>query len=254
MPRIDFDSVSVDFPIYGAGKQVFKKELVRIATGGLIKKEEQKIVTVKALQELSLRITDGTRLGLIGHNGSGKSTFLRLIAGVYHPTQGTTRIEGSISSLLDIMMGIDEESTGYECIRMRGLLQGLTFAQIKMKKEEIAAFTELGDFLWMPIRTYSSGMKMRLAFAISTSFVPEILLIDEVFGTGDESFKEKAEKRMFSIIESSNIVIFTSHDLQLVKEVCNQVLWLDAGKMRFLGEVNEGIQQYLEWFHMTKKG
>ena len=209
MAHIHLDKVSVQLPIYGVGKRVFKKELIRIATGGFLNKENNNILTVDALKNITLDIPNGMRLGLIGHNGAGKSTLLRTIIGIYEPSSGKIKTEGKVTSILDLMIGINEESTGYENIFIQGLLQGFTRTEIEAKKEAIAKFTELGDYLWMPIRTYSSGMKIRLAFGIATSFIPEILVIDEVFGAGDSTFIEKAQNRMQEMIRFSSIVIFT---------------------------------------------
>ncbi len=244
MAHIHLDKVSVQLPIYGVGKRVFKKELIRIATGGFLKKENNNILTVDALKNITLDIPNGMRLGLIGHNGAGKSTLLRTIIGIYEPSSGKIKTEGKVTSILDLMIGINEESTGYENIFIQGLLQGFTRTEIEAKKEAIAKFTELGDYLWMPIRTYSSGMKIRLAFGIATSFIPEILVIDEVFGAGDSTFIEKAQNRMQEMIRFSSIVIFTSHDLSLIKKICTHVLWLDAGQQKFFGPVEEGIEYY----------
>ncbi|HAZ15545.1 MAG TPA: hypothetical protein DCY54_02770 [Parachlamydiales bacterium] len=151
MGFIHLDSVSLSFPVYGAGKRILKKELVRIATGGVLKRQDDKLITVTALKNITLTVPNGMRLALIGHNGSGKTTLLRLLSGIYEPTSGHVAIKGHITSLLDIMISMDEESTGYECIKIRGLLQGLTLKQIKEKTQEIIDFTELGDYLYMPL-------------------------------------------------------------------------------------------------------
>jgi len=244
MGFIHLDSVSLSFPVYGAGKRILKKELVRIATGGVLKRQDDKLITVTALKNITLTVPNGMRLALIGHNGSGKTTLLRLLSGIYEPTSGHVAIKGHITSLLDIMISMDEESTGYECIKIRGLLQGLTLKQIKEKTQEIIDFTELGDYLYMPLRTYSSGMRMRLAFGIATSVAPEILLIDEIFGAGDSSFITKAKDRMHQMVETSSIVVFTSHDLALLKSICTHALWLDAGEPRFFGPIEAAITKY----------
>lgn len=244
MADVILDSISLDFPIYGTGKRVLKKELVRLATGGFLRNKGQKIVTVRALDALSLHIPHGMRLGLIGHNGAGKTTLLRVISGIYEPTGGELLVQGHVTPLLDMMIGFDESSTGYEIITIRGLLQGLSSRSIKEKVQEIADFTELGDYLEMPIRTFSDGMKMRLAFGIAACRTPEILVLDEVFGVGDAAFIEKAKERMRDMIHSSNIVVFTSHNLELIEEICTHVLWLDAGKSRFFGTTKEGLNLY----------
>lgn len=244
MAHIQLNNISLEFPIYGTGKRVLKKELVRIATGGALKNDDHKIITVKALNDLSLDIPNGMRLGLIGHNGAGKSTLLRVMSGIYEPTRGTLSVEGHVTPLLNMMIGFDESSTGYEVIHIRGLLQGLSTKEIESRVQEIADFSELGDFLEMPIRTYSDGMRMRLAFGILASCTPEILILDEIFGAGDATFLAKAKKRMEEMIHSSSIVVFTSHNLELIRGICTHVLWLEAGSSRFFGATQEGIELY----------
>lgn len=244
MARITLNNLSLEFPIYGTGRQVLKKELVRIATGGALKNDDHRLIMVKALNDLSLDIPNGMRLGLIGHNGAGKSTLLRVISGIYEPTGGNISVDGHVTPLLNMMIGFDESSTGYEVIHIRGLLQGLSVNEIEERTQEIVDFSELGDFLEMPIRTYSDGMRMRLAFAILASCTPEILVIDEIFGAGDATFLAKAKKRIEEMIHSSSIVVFTSHNMELIREICTHVLWLEAGSPRFFGEAEKGIKLY----------
>jgi len=244
MAHIQLNNISLEFPIYGAGKRVLKKELVRIATGGILKNDDHRIITVKALHHLSLNIPNGMRLGLIGHNGAGKSTLLRVISGIYKPTGGTLAVEGHVTPLLNMMIGFDESSTGYEVIHIRGLLQGLSRKEIEQRMEEIAHFSELGGYLEMPIRTYSDGMRMRLAFGILACCTPEILILDEIFGAGDANFLAKAKKRMEEMIHSSSIVVFTSHNMDLIRTICTHVLWLEAGSVLYFGEAQEGIERY----------
>jgi len=248
MTEMILDSLTLDFPIYGTGKQALKKELVRLATGGYFTSKDQKIITVRAIDQLSLHIPNGMRLGLLGHNGAGKSTLLRIISGIYEPTGGSLSIKGHVTPLLDMMLGFDGGSTGYEVITIQGLLQGLSKKTIAGKVDNIADFTGLGDYLSMPIQTYSDGMRMRLAFGIAACCTPEILVLDEVFGVGDASFLKRAKARMREMIHSSNIVVFTSHNLDLIEEICTHVLWLEAGSARFFGETAEGLKQYLKSF------
>jgi ABC-2 type transport system ATP-binding protein/lipopolysaccharide transport system ATP-binding protein len=222
-----------------------KKEFMRMTTGGFIKRDDSQVVTIKALNNINLEIKHGDRIGLIGHNGAGKSTFLKLLAGIYEPINGNANIRGKVTALLDVMLGMDDESTGYENILLRGIIQGMTRSKIHKKQQEIANFTELGDYLNMPIRTYSSGMKVRLAFAIATSISPEILLLDEVIGAGDDAFLKKAKQRMQQLIDSAHILVLASHDTNIIKSICNKVLWLDAGKINYFGDVETGIKQYI---------
>lgn len=244
MASVNLKSITVDFPIYGVSSRSLKKQLIRLGTAGRVKAPDNDIVNVRALDNVSLQIEHGDRLGIIGSNGSGKSTILRVISKIYEPVSGTVEIDGKVSSLLDVMLGMDPESTGYENMVLRGIINGLTRKQIKEKQEEIAKFTELGDYLSLPVRTYSAGMQLRLAFAISTSILPEILVLDEIVGVGDAAFMEKAQLRFHEMIESSHIVVMATHDFELIEKFCNKVLWLKEGKVIFLGSVAEGIKMY----------
>lgn len=181
---------------------------------------------------------------MIGHNGSGKSTLLRLLARIYEPTEGHALIEGNVSSMLDIMHGIEAELSGNDNIITRSTILGLTPQQIKEKTAEIAEFSGLGDYLSMPIRTYSAGMMVRLAFAISTCIRPDILLIDEIFGAGDADFMEKARQRMISLLHQSSIVVMTTHSDELIQEFCNKALLLEGGRIKYFGSVDNALQIY----------
>lgn len=239
MACIELRQVSVDFPIYNANSRSFKKKFLRLATGGTISSDANQRVIVRALKEINLSLQHGDRVGLIGHNGSGKSTLLRLLAKIYEPSAGNLHIEGHVSPMLDLMQGIELEFTGYENIITRGLLLGLTRAQIQAQRDEIAELTGLGDYLFMPVRTYSSGMMVRLAFAISTSIKPEILLIDEIFGAGDADFMQKARARMVSLLDQSSIVIIASHANEIIREFCNKAVLLEGGVIKQFGPVND---------------
>ena len=247
MAEIELEDVILDFPVYGAAHtRSLKTELVRVATGGLIKRSRKDLFEIRALNRISLKITHGTKLGLIGHNGAGKSSFLRLISGIFVPTFGNMRIQGKITSLLDVMFGLYEDLNGYENILLRGTLFGLHPKDIKKKKEEIVKNSGLGAYIHMPIRTFSTGMKVRLGFCINVCFHPQILIMDEIVGAVDASFKEEAQKKLESLISSSEIFVIASHNLDWIKDNCNKLLWLDAGSARFYGDVEEGIQLYLE--------
>lgn len=239
MAHIHLDSVSVDFPIYNVNARSLKKSLLRLTTGGVFDENEKQCVVIKALDNISFHLQDGDRLGLVGHNGAGKSTLLRVLAAIYEPTRGVFHFQGKISPLLDVMLGINYESTGYENIRLRGALLGLNRKELSEKIKDIADFTELGDFLYMPIRTYSSGMLMRLAFAVATSIQPDILLMDEAIGVGDKNFIEKANHRLKQMIDQSNILVLASHSDDIIKKICNKVLVLDGGKIKQFGKVEE---------------
>jgi lipopolysaccharide transport system ATP-binding protein len=186
--------------------------------------------SVKALNNITLDLKDGDRLGVMGPNGAGKSTLLRTLAGVYHPTSGSIDVNGSIASLIDISLGMDGEATGYENIRMRGIMMGLSLKQIRSMEDEIADFSGLGDFLHMPIRTYSTGMHMRLGFSVSTAVNADIILMDEWLSVGDSEFILKAEKRLENFIGRSSILIIASHSEELIKKTTNQILHLEHRK------------------------
>jgi ABC-type polysaccharide/polyol phosphate transport system ATPase subunit len=244
MTSINLKDVTVEFPIYNINARSLKKNFLRLATGGSVSKDAHQHVVVRSLNNISLSIINGDRIGLIGHNGSGKSTLLRLFASIYEPTSGLINIEGKVSTLLSLMQGIENEFTGYENIMQRGIILGLKKNEIKKNIENIAEMTGLGDYLSMPVRTYSSGMMVRLAFAISTSIQPEILLIDEVFGAGDAAFMEKARHRMLELLNKSSIVVIATHADELIKEFCNKALLLENGQVKYFGDVETAFNQY----------
>lgn len=244
MASIVFNNVSVDIPIYNASGRSLKKRLIQVATGGQIAADASGRVIVRPLEGLSFALSDGARLGLIGHNGAGKSTLLRLLSGVYAPSHGTAVIEGEIGSLIDISLGIDSEASGRENIYLRGALLGMSKAQMSDKMDEIIAFSELGDFIDMPLRTYSSGMHLRLAFSVSTMVRPEILLMDEWLSVGDQGFTIKAEERLAELVQSTNILVIASHSRDLIQKTCNRVLWLEHGKVRMDGTPDEVLHHY----------
>ena len=244
MASIEFNNVCVDFPIYNANSRSLKNRLIQIATGGQLGADKQGRVVVRALEGLNFAFKDGDRVGLLGHNGAGKSTLLRLLSGVYEPSLGTARVNGEIGSLIDISLGIDPEATGRENIYFRGGLLGMTRSEIKEAMDEIIEFSELGDFIDMPMRTYSSGMHLRLAFAVSTIVRPEILLMDEWLSIGDEGFKHKAEIRMTELVQATNILVIASHSRDLILHTCNRVIWLDHGKIRMDGDPDSVVAAY----------
>jgi len=235
MVSIAFDQATVDFPIYNADARSLKQRLIRVATGGQIGANEHGRVVIRALEDLTFTFYDGDRVGLIGHNGAGKSTLLRLLSGVYEPTSGSRKVTGEIASLIDISLGIDPEATGRENIYLRGGLLGLKRKEIDEQIDEITDFSELGDFMDMPLRTYSTGMQLRLAFAVSTIVRPQILLMDEWLSVGDAVFQEKAEKRLNNLVQTTNILVIASHSRELVSRVCNRLIWLEHGRVKMDG-------------------
>ncbi len=245
MAQIILHDVGIQFPIYGLSAQSLKRKLLRVGTGGVFgKTDKSDQVTIRALRNIHLQLNAGDRLGLIGHNGAGKSTLLRVVSRIYTPTEGRVRITGKVSALLDVMMGLDSESTGHENILIRGLFQGMTRKEINFKRDEIAEFTGLGDYLSMPVRTYSSGMVLRLAFGIATSIMPEILVLDEVIGAGDADFMKKSSQRIESMIQHSKIVVLSSHAVNVLEKNCNLLMVLEAGQIKYYGPTQEGLKQY----------
>jgi ABC-type polysaccharide/polyol phosphate transport system ATPase subunit len=245
LASITLQNVNIDFPIYGS-QTSFRKVLFERATGGLIRRDasQKRRVSVRALENISIRLEHGDRLGLIGHNGAGKSTLLRVMAGVYEPSDGTVSIEGRVSPLFNISPGLDQDDTGYENILNCGLFLGMTREEIAAKTPDIARFSELGEYLSLPVRTYSSGMLVRLGFAIATAIDPEILILDEGLGAGDARFAERAKKRVDSLIKRSSILVLASHSDELIRSFCNKGILLQGGRMIRSGDVNEVIQAY----------
>jgi ABC-type polysaccharide/polyol phosphate transport system ATPase subunit len=245
------ENVNAHFPIYGAQQRSLRKALFQRATGGSIEREGKNNdrVTVKALSDISLKLHDGDRVGLVGHNGAGKSTLLKLIAGIYQPISGTIKVEGRVTPLFDTMPGLDGEDTGYENIITSGMLIGMTRQQIEAKIPEIEEFCELGEYLSLPVRTYSTGMTMRLGFALVTALDPGVLLMDEGIGTGDLRFAERAKARMKDFVGRSRIMVMASHSDQTIRKMCNKALILEGGRITAFGPVDDICDQYQEAVH-----
>jgi len=239
---INLRNVSVSFPIYQAKSRSFRRALLRSTIGGVLRSgEDSGAIEVNALSGLDLEINAGDRLALIGHNGAGKSTLLKVLAGIYPPSAGHIAIGGSVMTLFDIHGGFDEEATGYESIMLRGLLIGQTRADIESRIQRIADFSGLGGFLHLPVRTYSSGMMMRLMLAIATSAESDIVLMDEWLATGDQAFLTKADSRLREIAQQSKVLVLASHQGDLLRQVCNRALVLDGGRIVFDGAVDEAL-------------
>src|SRR5262252_1118513 len=242
MARINLKNVVVDFPIVNASSRSLQLRLFQ-SLGGKVS-SHHKTVVVRALDGVSLALGDGDRLGIIGDNGAGKTTLLRVLAGVYLPGEGSATIEGSISSFTDLTLGMDPESTGWENIIFRCAFMGMSFSEAKRRSPAIAEFSGLGDFLNLPTRTYSSGMFLRLAFAISTSVEPDILIMDEMIGAGDAQFIEKAQRRLREVVDRANILALASHNLAMIQNTCNKVLWLEHGVAKRFGAPADVVQAY----------
>lgn len=229
MAHIIFDGVTVKYPIYNGGAMSLTKTLANVGTGGRLSKDSGDVMTITALDNVSFKLSNGDAVGLIGHNGAGKTTLLRTMAGIYTPVAGSISRSGKISTIIELGAGLDSELSGYENIYRMGLLLGMSKSRLADIIPSIENFTELGDFLKAPVRTYSSGMLMRLMFAVSTANEPEILIVDEMFGTGDKGFQEKAKARMEDIISAAKIFVFASHSDELIKKFCNRVFEVKHG-------------------------
>jgi lipopolysaccharide transport system ATP-binding protein len=234
MARIEATNLMIEFPVYDMTHRSLKKKLFNATTGGAIGRDASNRLTVRALDGVSFVLRPGDRVGLMGHNGAGKTTLLRVLSGVYEPVAGTLHVEGRVASLLDHSLGIDPEASGYENIILRSLIMGLRRRDIERRIDEIAEFTELGQYLDMPLRTYSTGMQLRLAFAVSTSVDADILLMDEWLGVGDSEFQPKARRRLDELVARAKILVVASHNHDLLRDVCNRFFRLEHGKIQEL--------------------
>jgi ABC-type polysaccharide/polyol phosphate transport system ATPase subunit len=245
MTSIVLDQVCVDFPIYDSDRSL-RQLLFRAGVGGVVRNDgtRRDRLTIRALDNLSFELREGDRLGLIGHNGAGKSTLLRVMSGSYRPSSGTIGISGEVASLLTLGVGFDAEDTGLENIYTSCLFYGMSPAQIREKTAEIADFTELGEYLRMPVRTYSSGMQVRLSFAIATAIDPDILLLDEVLGAGDAQFIIKAERRIEQLMQKASLMVLASHSNAVICQLCNKAMFLRAGHIEDFGPVDTVIAAY----------
>lgn len=242
MASISLRNVTVDFPIYNArGRSLKANVLGRV--GGRIGGQGGDIVTVEALRGINLELRPGDRLALVGHNGAGKSTLLRVLAGAYEPSYGVAEIQGKVSSLLDMTMGMDPELTGRENIVLRGIFLGMTFREITDLAPSIEEFSELGGFVDLPMRTYSSGMTLRLAFAVSTAVQPDILLLDEMISVGDADFANKARGRIEQVMENSRIFVLASHDPKMLQRYCNKGILLREGQIVAAGSLDDVLAE-----------
>ena len=235
MSHLLLDKIGVDFPIFGAHKNLRLSLIADVTGGRILPKRMQAPVIIKALDDISLELRSGDRVGLMGHNGAGKSTLLRVMAGVYHPTYGRLRVEGKLTPLLNLTPGIEMEDSGYENIITVGMLLGMTLEEITEKAPGIVEFSELGDYINFPIRTYSSGMQARLAFSIATSLDPGILLLDEGIGAADARFSDKAARRTRQMMEKTDILVLASHSDALIESMCDKAALLHHGRLLEFG-------------------
>lgn len=237
------DGVAVDFPIYDGSARSFRHSLLTLGTGGIVRRFRSHVI-VRALDDIRLHLDDGDRVGLIGHNGAGKSTLLRVLAGIHEPTGGSISIEGKIAAVLSLSSILDPEMTGWENVEHASALLDISCARRRSLRDDVMEFTELGAFLDLPVKTYSAGMQLRLSFALMTSQEPDILLLDEVFGTGDTHFRTKAAERMATLSNNTSIVVFASHDTPEILRRCNKAVWMEHGRIVRFGPVAEVVAAY----------
>ena len=244
MAYITLEKASVVLPIFNSSARSITNTLVSAATGGVLTAQKGGHLSIEALKNIDLEIVAGDRIGIVGHNGSGKSTLLRLLSGVYEPSSGKIKRSGTVSSLVDISLGINGENTGRENIFLRGKLMGLTKKEIDQKIDEIIEFSELGDYINLPVRIYSSGMLLRLAFSVSTSITADILIMDEWLSVGDGAFAERSSQRLKNLVDESEILVIASHTRELLEETCNKIVWLEHGLIRKVGPTQEILPEY----------
>ena len=238
MAAIDARGLTIEFPLYHVGARSLKKRLLAKAAKR-VRTDASNRVVVSALRGLDFSVRSGERVALVGHNGAGKTTLLRTIAGIYEPVGGTLRVAGEIGSLIDPGAGMDPDSTGRENIRLRGLYRNLDAAAMDRLEEDAAAFAQLDEFLDVPVRGYSAGMQLRLAFAMATAMEPQILLMDEWFMAGDGDFMQRAEQRLTGLVHSADILMIATHDMAIARRWCSRAIRLEGGRIIADGSVEE---------------
>jgi ABC-2 type transport system ATP-binding protein/lipopolysaccharide transport system ATP-binding protein len=247
MAHIRLRNVNVDIPVYDArSRRLISKEVLLRRIGGAMKVDSDSRVVVSALHDITLDIEQGDRLGLVGHNGAGKTTLLRVLSGIYPPTDGTVESQGRVAPMFNISLGMEMDATGYENIHMMGRLLGMEDDDIASAVPDIEDFTELGDYLSLPVRTYSSGMLMRLAFGIATARTADIVLIDEAMGAGDAVFYEKTQERLGRFLSESSLLVLTTHSERLMRQFCTRAVLMHNGKIELVGDLDEVYAKYGE--------
>lgn len=241
MARLHLEQVGVDFLVRDVQQTTLVSAARSFATGGVINMSNRRKVCITALSDVNIDLRDGDRVGLIGHNGAGKTTLLKVLSGILPPTAGRLRIEGRLAGLLSIQLGLDTHASGYENIIIRARYMGVSEDEIKARFDDICAFSELGEYLHLPLKTYSSGMRVRLAFSIATAFDPDILILDEWLSAGDATFRGKASERMKELIDKSGIFVMATHQVSLMKQLCNRGIVLKKGQIVFDGDLDEAL-------------
>lgn len=244
MALLQLENVGVEFLVRDVQRSSLVSTARSFATGGDIDMTNKRKVSISALRDISLDFHDGDRVGLIGHNGAGKTTLLRVLSGILPPTQGRLRIEGRLAGLLSIQLGLDTRASGYENIIIRARYMGCTEEEIRDRFDDICEFSELGEYLHLPLKTYSSGMKVRLAFSIATAFSPDILILDEWLSAGDATFRDKAAKRMKTLIAQSGIFVMATHQQSLMTQMCNKGVHIAKGEIKYIGDIEEAFESH----------
>ena len=254
MPSIDVENLRIEFPIYHGNSRSLKQTVLALTKGAMkqggrstrLRADAKHRVVVQALQGVSFALRSGDRLGLVGGNGAGKTTLLRALAGIYEPVAGRVHVQGTIGSLLDPNLGMNMELTGRENIVLRGLYQGLGKPQIRRLEEDVEAFAELGEFMELPVRFYSSGMVVRLGFSLATAIRSEVLLMDEWILAGDANFMAKARARLEDVVKGAQVMVLSSHIVEIVEQWCNRLVWLEGGHVRAQGATADIMPMYRE--------
>ena len=243
MPSIELNGVSVTIPVYNARGRSIKSSIISASTGGRIAREKG-VIAVEALRDVSLQIQSGERVALIGHNGAGKTTLLRVMAGIYEPKVGNVEIRGKVTAMMNSNIGISIEMSGWDNIEMRGVLLGLNGDQIELLKKDVAENSGLGEYLDMPVRTYSAGMRLRLAFCVTTSIKSDILLLDEGIMAGDAEFLKLARSRFDRLLEEANLFVLASHSKHILRAFCDKAIYLKKGSVVCIDELETVFDLY----------
>jgi teichoic acid transport system ATP-binding protein len=243
---VKVDNVSITYRTTFERKPTLKQALVRFGRG------QRAVREVQALKDVSFEVPNGTSMGIIGANGAGKSTLMRAMAGILPPTTGKIEVWGRASTLLALGVGFNQRLSGRENIILGGLASGLSRKDVEARADDVAEWTELGDFIDMPMRTYSSGMSARVGFSVAVHMKPDILMIDEALSTGDAHFREKANAKMAELRESARAMFLVSHGLNSIKEMCTEAMWLDHGKLMMRGEPGEVVDEYMKFLKVKK--
>ena len=240
---LELFGVTLDYPVYSVRAKSLRSSVMNMAVGGRLMKDQSDTAVVRALSNIAFKIEEGDRLGIIGHNGAGKTTLLKVIAGIYEPTEGVVDAQGRLTSMINVGMGMDHEASGIQNIYNMALMRLVRKSVIKERVPSIVEFAELGAFINMPLRTYSAGMVARLTFGVATELDADILVLDEWMGAGDAAFQDKAAKRMERFVESAKMIVLGTHNLGLVRDVCNKVCVLEGGRMSYFGPVDEYFER-----------